>query len=254
MLKMRRKVAAVLTGVMLLSVLTSCGKDDKKKYVSPNLNTATESDAATSTDARNNHSVPGDYSQYSQGTPVEVKDDKASGTNAQSITGYYEDDTYYNSFAGFAILGDSSVWRFLSAKELASATDATEDEINNYWYGVNSPYGTQVTYCAVVVNAQTGTNIVVSYINPKAYYMSDLTPVEYLNMTATNYKGLTVSEGKYLGRTYAMLDIPADQTSSGERVQFVTEVDGLLVVITYSIQDGDTLQGASNHLTQLKSK
>ena len=51
-----------------------------------------------------------------------------------------------------------------------------------------------------------------------------------------------------------MLDIPADQSSIGERAQFVTEVEGLLVVITYTIQDGDSLKGLSNHVVQLHSK
>ena len=138
--------------------------------------------------------------------------------------------------------------------DLLEDTDATEDEINNYWYGVSSPYATKLTYCAVAYSKETGSNIIISYVNPKAYYMSDLTPVEYLNMTASKYTGLTVSEGPYLGKTYAMLDIPADQSSIGERAQFVTEVEGLLVVITYTVQEGDSLKSLSNHIVQLNTK
>lgn len=251
MLKMRRSIAAILCGVMLLSAFTACGKKDDKKYVSPNLNNPTTDNTATGSDARSNYSVPGDYSIYSPASPLDAtKDDKKS----QSITGYYTDSAYYNEFAGFALQVDNNTWRFYDAATVASLTDATEDEINNYWYGVSSPYATKLTYCAVAYSKETGSNIIISYVNPKAYYMSDLTPVEYLNMTASKYTGLTVSEGPYLGKTYAMLDIPADQSSIGERAQFVTEVEGLLVVITYTVQEGDSLKGLSNHIVQLNTK
>ena len=132
---------------------------------------------------------------------------------------------------------------------MAEATGLTEDEVNDLWYGVVSPYSVKTMTCAIAYKRDTGSNLVVSYINPKMYYMQNMTAREYLELSARAYPDVEVQNVEYLGQVYAAIALPDE--GEGRRTQFAIRVQDLIVVLTYTMQGDDTLEDAADHVTKL---
>ena len=188
----KRKLSAILICCLLMGLLSACGEaEEEKAYSSPSFTTK-EEETATSTDSGEENASISDALMIASYTDATVSDADsavpASLTDALPM-GVYQDNVYYNGLAEFKITVDGFTWKLYDSVEVASATGATEDDINNLWYGFRSPYEEETTYAAIAYNQETGSNIIVSYVNPEEYLMPEFTARQYLDMAASRYDG-----------------------------------------------------------------
>lgn len=252
----KRRLAAMILACAFL--LTGCGgRNEKEAYSSPNFSKQESSTEETGNAASQNVAVATDtdgtiieYGSLSDDEPIDMPE-LDEPINPEQVVGYYYNNDYYLPFGKFAIKTDGDNWRLYNAFQVSEVTDFTEEEVETIWAGQKSPYYLETTCCAVAYHFQSGSNIVVSYINPKLFWMEGLTAEKYLGMIAEEQEGLQVQEVTYLGRKYMVLDIPEELDGFGRRVQFVTEQDGLLISIVYTIQGDMTLEDMADHLVRL---
>ncbi|MBO4864584.1 MAG: hypothetical protein J5517_09465 [Eubacterium sp.] len=242
--KLKKYISVILLVTFVFS-LAACGKVEDEPYSSPNFNKLTtqedteeviEPADASITDALINASFTDASSSDADFEPP------ASLTDA-SIMGMYEDGAYYNALAGFKISVDDETWHFYDAAGVASATDASIDHINNLWHGYKSPYDEDVSYAAILYNSEDGSNIIVSYINPESYLMPEFDSQKFLGMAASRYEEYNLSWVTFLRKNYWCLDVK-DESEVGRRTQFAIDEEGLIVLITFTLQEETELQDA----------
>ena len=258
---MYKKISSILVAILILgslSCLTGCGEEEEA-YSSPSFNNGS-SDEATVSDAEDEIASISDALMIASYTDATVTDasemDAILSSIPASLTdalpmGVYDKDVYYNGLAEFKITVDGENWRFFNAEEVASATGTTKDYINNLWYGYKSPYDEETTYAAIATHVDTGSTIIVSYVNPENYNMPDYSAKEYLQMAAGKYENLKVRTVTFLGNKYECLDIPAEQTNVGRRTQFAIKEDGIIIIITFTMSEETPLEEAVSLLTPL---
>lgn len=242
--------AGMLVGLTLgLSACSETGSTEEK-YVSPNFNTevVTEAGKQGATEATEDPNV--EKLELSTEEPVKSSDLETELSTNTTIAGSYENGAYYNPFVGLTIQSDST-WKLYNAREVAEVTDMTEDEVNDLWYGVVSPYSVRTMTCAIAYKSSTGSNLIVSYINPKLYYMQNMSAREYLELSARDYKDVEVKSVEYLGQIFAMATFPEENEGQGQRIQFAIRKSDLIVLLTYTLQEGDTLEDAADHVVRL---
>ena len=252
-----KKWAALFTGAaLLLTGLTACSDSEpEEKYVSPNFEYETVKAGEQYTESTETPDVV--PSGLSDGEPVDASNAETDINSTGSMAGTYEDNVYYNPFAGFAIKVDGVMWRFYNAAEVASVTGLTEDEVNRQWLGVVSPYSVKNMTCAIAYDASTGTNLIVSYVNPKLYYMQDMSAREYLTLSAQQYNKANGNEDAevvdmdYLDDTWSSLTIPEEREGFGRRTQLAIRKQDIIILITYTLQGDDTLEDAASHVSKL---
>ena len=98
----------------------------------------------------------------------------------------------------------------------------------------------------------TGSNVVVSYVNPSVTLYEDITAEDYLTMALNRYEGLIIKRVPFLGDQWACLDIPADQNPAGRRVCYAKRVDKIIVLVTFTMQDEQDLAEAQQIFTRLQ--
>ena len=242
--------AAIITAACLLGLTACAGTDTtEEKYTSPNFNTevVTEAGKPGATESTEDPDVV--PSELSTGEPVKTSDLETDVSTNTTIAGSYENGDYYNPFIGLAIKSDSS-WRLYGAAEVAEVTGLTEDEVNDLWYGVVSPYSVKTMTCAIAYKKSTGSNLIVSYINPKLYYMQNMSAREYLELSAREYPDVIVQNMDYLGQTFASATFPEIE-GDGRRIQFAIRKSDLIILLTYTLQGDDTIDDAADHVTRL---
>jgi len=239
---MNKRISAVLVIAMLLTLLTGCGSEDEDSaYRSPNFDKGqSESEDDVAVDERS--TLTDALAELAFTSQVDVVG-AASQTDAYPM-GIYEASTYYNGLAGFSVTVDNVNWSFYDEAQVASVSDASEDDIINLWSGLKSPYDQKTSYAMIACKTSTGASIVISYINPELYLMSGLTAKEYLSMSLAAYEDVDVTTVTMLGDIYAALDVPASQSSVGRRTQFAIEKEGLIILITITTLEDDELTEA----------
>ena len=250
MKSIRRKTLLLAGAVLLMCGFSACGNEPEEKYTSPNFEQETikPGEKYTGQSTEKPEVVP---SGLSEGDPVNGNDVDADLSTSTTLTGTYDGNTYYNPFAGFVIQVDGALWRMYDAAGVAAATGQTEDEVNRQWYGVVSPYSMKNMTCAIAYDADTGSNLIVSYVNPKLYYMKDMTAREYLELSARQYENVDVIDMDYLGETWSTLTIEEDREGVGRRAQFAIRKSDIIILLTYTLQGEDTLEDAASHVSKL---
>ncbi len=242
--------AGMIVGLSLsLSACSDTGSTEEK-YTSPNFNTevVTEEQDTRATEATEDPDVI--HSELSTAEPVKSSDLETELSTNTTIAGTYENGAYYNPFVGLTIQSDSS-WKLYDAKEVGEVTGLSEDEVNDLWYGVVSPYSVRTMTCAIAYKVATGSNLIVSYINPKLYYMQNMSAREYLELSSRDIADVEVQSVEYLGQVFAMASFPEEQEGSGRRIQFAIRKSDLIVLLTYTLQGDDTLEDAADHVIRL---
>ena len=74
--------------------------------------------------------------------------------------------------------------------------------------------------------------------------MPDLTAEKYLGMSVSRYENASVGTVKFLGQDYYFLDIPKNDSSVGRRVQLASDHDGLILIVTMTLQEDEELTDA----------
>ncbi|MBR6404533.1 MAG: hypothetical protein IKS48_14230 [Eubacterium sp.] len=248
------RISAVLIGLTILGLLPGCGKQEEP-YSSPTFKNSTTEEVvsdesngvpASITDALNIAS----YSDATSSDAAKKKAELASVGDAL-LMGIKKGNVYYNTLAGFKITVDGIAWKLLDGVEVASATGATADYIDELWRGYRSPYDEETSYAAIAYEVASGANIIVSYINPDKFQMPEFNANSYLKMAADRYEGVSVAETTFLGQQYSYLVVPASKTSMGERAQFAIDKEGLIVLITFTLSDSVELADAVSLLAPL---
>ena len=247
----KRKWVSLFTGMALMFTgLTACtDSEPEQKYTSPNFEYDTVVSGEQYTESTEAPEVV--PSGLSEGEPVNTNDVDTDISTVSTIAGTYDNNVYYNPFMGFAIKVDGVLWRFYDAAGVAEVTGQSEDEVNRQWLGLISPYSVKNMTCAIAYDADTGTNLIVSYVNPKLYYMQDMTAREYLELSQRQYEGAELVDMDYLGETWSCLTIPEEREGFGRRTQFAIRKDDLIVLITYTLQGEDSLEDAADHISRL---
>lgn len=247
MKQFRVRTAELLIAGTLISLLSGCGskKEATTEYISPSFNNETMSDASSSDASMTDASITDAIKAVATVTDATVTDALPASYGDALPMGVYSNDgtDYYNSIAGFELVTDSS-WKLYSKEQVASATDASLDDISNLWSGIKSPKDEETTYCAIANNITTGSNIIISYISPKAFLMPELNASKYLNMACSRYDGTSIGKVDFLGSEFSYLDIPKTSSSVGRRVQLASDQDGLILLITMTLQDSEELTDA----------
>ena len=251
MLSRGKKIASVLIMAGMLMGLSACGEEEpEQKYVSPTFNTEVVTQDGDKKIVATPEEIEAEKLELSTGDAVKGSDLETDLSTSTTIAGTYENGDYYNPFIGIAIKTDV-LWHLYDAKGVADATGLTEDEVNDLWYGVVSPYSVKTMTCAIAYKTDTGSNLIVSYINPKLYYMQNMSAREYLELSSRAYKDVEVKNVQYLGQVYAMVELPEEKEGDGRRIQFAIRKDDLIVLLTYTLQGEDELETAADHVTKL---
>ena len=250
----KRKIAGILAGLMLTS-LTSCGEPEKEPYVSPSFeNESSENQKYEKSDLETVvvDATPGDAVVYDAApTDKEIPDSvKASLTDAVQA-GFYDGNTYYNTLGGFQISTEGTSWSFYDAEGVANATGLSVDDINNFWYGYKSAYDSEISYGCIAYDVKTGSNVMVSYVNPDVKLLPTITAEDYLAMALGRYQDLVVKRVGFMGGLWACLDIPEEQTGVGRRVCYAVRKENLIVLVTFTMQEGQELSEAQSIFTRI---
>lgn len=252
---LKKRIAGLMISLMLLSCLSGCGKKDEEPYSSPSFSSGKKQESTEEEASQTDASLTDALAKASY---TDAEHSSASLTDAVPATltdaspmGMYQDNVYYNALAEFKITVDDENWKFFSADDVAKATGKSTDFINNLWYGYTSPQDYDTTYAAIASNVETGSTIIVSYINPAKYDMPEFTAREYLEMAANRYDDLHVRTVTFLAQKYECLDISAEKTNVGRRTEFAIDRDGLIILITFTMSPGMELEEAVELMTPL---
>ena len=252
----KKYISVILLFTFILSAV-SCGKVEDTPYSSPNFqNSMTEEDTEeviTKADASITDALM--KASLSDASLSDADLEPPASLTDASIMGMYDDGAYYNALAGFRITADyeDSTWHFYDAAGVASATDASLDHVNNLWHGYKSPYNEDVSYAAILYNSVDGSNIIVSYINPEKYLMPDFNAQKFLGMAASRYDDYTLSYVAFLRKNYWCLDVK-EESEVGRRTQLAIDEEGLIVLITFTLQEETSLQDALTLFSPLDSQ
>ena len=256
---MKNRLTKYISVVLIFSLvlISGCGKkEEEEQYSSPNFSNPRgydeEYEDSTPLDASISDAIMKASFSDASSTDAEIstQSDAASATDA-SIMGYYDDNTYYNSLADFKITVDNDEWKFYDAAGVASATNADLDYIDNLWAGYKSPYDEGTTYAAIAYNTRNGSNIIVSYVNPSTYLMPEFNAEAYMKMASRRYIDFSVNKVTFLGQSYVCLDVKDEMSVIGRRTQFGIDKEGLIVIITFTMQDEAPIDEAVRLLTPL---
>ena len=253
-MKRRIKISsALLIAVMLLGLMTGCGQEEEQ-YTSPNFDESnkigTVTDSATESNATMSDAVA--LASVTNATPSDatMTDALVASISDASAMGVYDNNTYFNNLAGFRITGDE-VWTFFDEEGVASASGQSRDDIDNLWSGLKTPYDYDTSYAAIAYNTETGSNIIVSYINPDKYLIEGLNAESYLRKSVDRYEGVVVRNARFAGDDYICVDIPKEETGMGRRTQFAIDKEGLIVLITFTTQKDEELEEAISLFSRL---
>ena len=252
---MSKKISAILVAILILSALSGCGKKEEEAYSSPSFSNGSSSEA-TETEAEEESASLTEALMIasftdSTSTDADKSKDLAATLTDAPIMGARTDKVYYNTLAEFKISLDEEGWEFYDAAEVATAIDATADYVNNLWYGYSSPYDEGTTYAAIAYHKDSGSSIIVSYVNPTEYNMPDYSAKEYLKMAAGKYEDLKVRTVTFLGDKYEVLDVPDEQSNVGRRTQFAIKKEGLIVLVTFTTNHDYKLENAIRLISPL---
>ncbi len=252
--RIRSRLCGVLAFVMILSLCTGCGKKKEEKYVSPSFD-----EKNTRESSWDNSTVEADYNEASYGDAVLEEKRKAMNFRLPTppnpdpyYAGYYSETAYANTFLNLAFDGAGSEWYFYDTAKVAQATGQTEDEVINFREGIRKPTDYDTVYFAIMYTRTTASNIIISAINPEKYVMEGLSAGNYLQNVVNKYPGRTVSAAHFLGHDSFVIDIPEEETGVGRRVQYAYEQDGLIILITLTLQKEDKLEDILARFTTLK--
>ena len=81
--------------------------------------------------------------------------------------------------------------------------------------------------------------------------MPNYSSADYLKRVADRYEDVYVRNVTFLGQQYDVIDIPEEESDVGRRVQFAIDRDGLIILITFTIFEGTTLEEAVGLLKPL---
>ena len=254
-MSLKKKTAVLLLFTLVLSSLAGCGKNEEEPYVSPNFTNESEDHQKYEPEPLNasvTDATPGDALVYDKESGGGISDAvRASLTDALEA-GVYENDTYYNQLANLKISVAETDWAFYDAEGVASATGLSVEDVNNFWYGYKTTADAETSYCAIAYNKVTGSNVVVSYVNPSVTLYDDITAEDYLTMALNRYEGLIIKRVPFLGDQWACLDIPADQNPAGRRVCYAKRADKIIILVTFTMQDEQDLAEAQQIFTRLQ--
>lgn len=248
---MKKKIALALAGIMMIAGLSGCGKDSGMSSPagdSEQTQDITQEDTTAPEDTQEDTTAPEDTSD------TETPDAEGEGGNTSGKTGSvgtFDGNTYTNDLFGFKIEVDGSTWKFYSNSEIASIAGVEEDNLNKLQSGEVSPYDQEISYCAVAYDSTTGTNIIINYFNPDKYGMPELTAKQYLDMGSTSYEGATVTETSFLGRTYAVMDLPQEEGTNYAQRMYAADQDGMIVMITLTVMSGQSVDEVASMLKTL---
>ncbi|SEQ45226.1 hypothetical protein SAMN02910369_01797 [Lachnospiraceae bacterium NE2001] len=251
---LKKKLTATLVALLLITALSGCGKEEEEAYSSPSFSNGSKQEA-TESDAEEEDASLTDALMIASFTDAtasaSLTDALTASLTDAPIMGLHEKNVYYNTLAGFKIEVDGNEWKFYNAAEVATAMDASVDYVNNLWYGYTSPYDEGTTYASIASHKESGSTIIVSYVNPENYNMPDYTAKEYLQMAAGKYEDLHVRTVTFLGDKYEVLDVPDEQSNVGRRTQFAIKKEGLIVVITFTTNNDYKLEEAVGLISPL---
>lgn len=238
---MKKKIALALAGIMMVAGLSACGKEEGM---------STPSTSEPTTEATTEDETTEDETTEAETTEDDTEEDGTASGKTASV-GYFDGNVYYNDFVNFKLEVDGSAWVFYDAAEMASITGIEESEIEALRSGEVSPYDVEMAYCALAYDSTTGTNIIINYFNPAKYGMDSISAKDYLSMAAASYEGAVVTETEYLGRTYAVLNLPQEESASYSQSMYATEQDGLIVMITFTVMTDENADEIAAKLTAM---
>lgn len=255
----KKKTAALLAASILLVSLAGCGEEEKEPYVSPDFKNESTNNTGYEPNIENASVTDATYGDAELMYDAEPLDEEATEELMASVTdaealeaGAYGDGIYYNTVAGFVINVKDTNWAFYDAAGVANATGLTEEDVNNFWYGYKTTKDAETSYCCIAYDKNTGSNIIVSYVNPSVTLFPEITSDEYLEMALGRYENLRVKRVKFMGELWSCLDIPADQNPAGRRVCYAKKSGDILVLVTFTMQDDQELSSAQGLFTRIR--
>ncbi len=245
-----KKIAYILLLAMVGTALSACTQKGKEEpYTSPNFQNpddkvdASGGDAVKDVDELMGKATNGDaVFDNSKVNTASIGDAEAVfGDRVNMVSGFTENNTYYNYLMDIKISTNGDSWRIYDAEKVAEVTGVEQEDIEAFWNGSRSPYDQEISYCAIVHNYTTASNIIISYFNPSSYRIVDMSPESYLEITKKQYEGAELSNVEFMGQTYALLDIPANE-DRGRQLQYVIEKDELYFIITVTLKEEMALE------------
>ena len=236
---MRKKFAIILSGIMMIAALSSCGKEDKKGSTESTTQKRTE---AVTTEAT---TEPGD-------TPIATGTDATSTDAIKNLMGYYKGNEYTNELAGFKVKVNGHAWRFYSAAEVAAAAGVEEQEILDLWTGEKTPYDQNMSFCMIAGNKSTGSSIIISYYYVNNELNKDTSAEFYLEVAADQIEGGEVKQITFVDKDFYALVIPPEKEGGYEQVRYATKAGDLIIVISFTIGEGETIDVLETMFSPLK--
>ena len=254
---LKKKTAAFMAAALILVSLAGCGKEEKEPYVSPSFSNESDNNQKYDPNEETASVTDATYGDAELMYDAEPRDEEMSDELIASMSepleaGVYSGNSYYNTLGGFEINVSDTDWAFYDAEGVANATGLTVEDVNNFWYGYKTTKDAETSYCCIAYDKKTGSNIIVSYVNPSVTLFPEITSDEYLEMALNRYEGLRVKRVKFMGNLWSCLDIPANQNPAGRRVCYAKKDKDVLVLVTFTMQDDQELSAAQELFTRLK--
>ena len=254
---LKSKTAVLAVAAMMVLSLAGCGKKEEEPYISPSFNNESDDNQKYDPTVENSSVTDATYGDAELMYDAEPSGQEMSEAVKASMSdpleaGVYGEGIYYNSMANFAINVNETNWSFYDAEGVASATGLSVEDVDNFWYGYKTTQDAETSYCCIAYDNKTGSNIIVSYVNPSVTLFPEITAEDYLAMALNRYDNLLVKRIKFLGDTWACLDIPADQNPAGRRVCYAKKSGDILILVTFTMQDDQELSEAQELFSRLK--
>lgn len=243
---MRKKLSLLLACSFIIVSLSACGKKNDVDDL-PTVNDKTEQ---VTTESNGNN--PGNNATTSDATRGD-----ATVKTAHNIVGYYEgSNTYVNELAGFKLVVDEVNWNFLSAEEVAKSMGLEEKDIKDLWEGKKSLYDqkdSNMAVCAIAANKKNGSNIIVDYYYVSTDINKETTSQYYLSVAAKRHENAEFKTVKFVDKDFDALIIPPEEGSTVTQVMYATKVNDLIVIISFSLNEGDKIENIESMFKPLQN-
>ena len=151
---------------------------------------------------------------------------------------------------------DEVNWNFLSAEEVAKSMGLEEKDIKDLWEGKKSPYDqkdSNMAVCAIAANKKNGSNIIVDYYYVSTDINKETTSQYYLSVAAKRHENAEFKTVKFVDKDFDALIIPPEEGSTVTQVMYATKVNDLIVIISFSLNEGDKIENIESMFKPLQN-
>ncbi len=107
--------------------------------------------------------------------------------------------------------------------------------------------------CAIAANKKNGSNIIVDYYYVSTDINKETTSQYYLSVAAKRHENAEFKTVKFVDKDFDALIIPPEEGSTVTQVMYATKVNDLIVIISFSLNEGDKIENIESMFKPLQN-